>query len=90
MLGSLAPVHAVTVETPPTQRIRILQSLNPGLPSIPPLVVNAEAGTADAGHRACHPTVFDPPAAPMPPSSKVPEFAKPPTDEKYFKQLKRF
>jgi hypothetical protein len=29
-----------------------------------------------------------PPAAPPP--SKIPEFAKPGTDEKYFKPLKRF
>lgn len=38
------------------------------------------------------PAIFAP--APMPepaaPKSKIPEFAKPPADEKYFKQLKRF
>jgi len=39
------------------------------------------------------PTIFAPvapPSEPAPARSKIPEFAKPPTDDKYFKQLKRF
>jgi hypothetical protein len=30
------------------------------------------------------------PAPPPPPKSRMPEFVKPATDEKYFKPLKRF
>jgi hypothetical protein len=35
-------------------------------------------------------TVFTPPAEPPSAKSRMPDFAKPATDEKYFKQLKRF
>ena len=36
------------------------------------------------------PSVFTPPTAPATPTSRIPDFAKPAADEKYFKQLKRF
>jgi hypothetical protein len=36
------------------------------------------------------PAATAPSPAQMPPSTKIPEFAKPPPDDRYFKQLKRF
>jgi hypothetical protein len=68
-----------------------LESLNRES-SIAPLVGNAKAPATRPGLppvTAISPTITAPPPKPAPPTT-VPEFAKPATDERYFKQLKRF
>lgn len=52
-------------------------------PPLPPIAAPSAPSPA--------PTIFVPPATPLPPpQSKVPDFAKPAVDDKYFKPLKRF
>lgn len=63
-----------------------LQSLNSGgaftANPIPPQAVSIPGSSANASSAA--------PVEIPPPKSRIPDFAKPATDEKYFKQLKRF
>jgi hypothetical protein len=54
------------------------------VPQVPPPTVSPLASSPT-------PTMVAPaPATPPPPQSKIPEFAKPATDSKLFKPLKRF
>jgi hypothetical protein len=88
MVGLLAPVQGSVTSRVPREN-PYLASLTPLAPSIPPLVSIAKPGPPLPAPAPAIPS-FPPPATSPSPQSKVPEFAKPLTDEKYFKQLKRF
>jgi hypothetical protein len=78
----------------PTGNVATAKRENPFLePLKRDLPVNAINGTAKplahAPVTSVSPTIAPPPARTLPPT-KIPEFAKPPADDKYFKPLKRF
>jgi hypothetical protein len=79
-LSRVAPPAAMTSDNP------YLQTLTPPAP-------NAQVSslpTANTLPTSPPSSVFTAPAEPPPAQSRIPDFAKPPADEKYFKQLKRF
>jgi hypothetical protein len=63
-----------------------LQSLSAGGPAAAPAFVTPPAPTSGSASSGFAPV----PAPVAPAKSKIPDFAKPAMDEKYFKQLKRF
>lgn len=65
-----------------------LQGLNPPVPSIPPVAVPPKTvqSAPAAGPATSVPMSPPPPAGP----SRTPEFARPTSDDRYFKPLKRF
>ena len=75
------------VAPPVTGENPYLQSLKPDL-SIPSIATRSNV-VSPPPMRAPIPMVAPPQSMP-PPQTKIPEFAKPPTDDRYFKQLKRF
>lgn len=75
---------------PPTpQENPYLQALNAPI-SPPSTSFPALAPSPASPARIPAPTISSPPAVPAPGQAKIPEFAKPSTDDKYFKPLKRF
>ena len=72
---------------PVTRENPYLQSLKPDLSS--PSIATRSNVVSAPPMRAPIPMVTPPQPIP-PPQTKIPEFAKPPTDDRYFKQLKRF
>lgn len=79
---------SAAIAIPPSRENPYLQSLKTELPSaMPPTRRPIDVAPIASPPRP--PPVIVP--SPVPPSqSKIPEFAKPTTDERYFKQLKRF
>lgn len=82
--GSASP--AITI--PPPRENPYLQSMKTDLPNAVPTARRQIDILPIVPPSRPPPIIAPTPVAPSP--SKIPEFAKPPTDDRYFKQLKRF